>query len=57
VNVPVVLHGGAGNVQHIVAAARAGADGVSIASLLHYNRQTIPALKAALAQEGVEVRL
>jgi cyclase len=57
VDIPVVAHGGAGSVADIVAAAQAGVDGVLLASLLHYQRLTIPELKRELTRKGIEVRL
>jgi len=56
VNIPVVVHGGAGSTTHLTEAAKLGIDGVAVASLLHYNTATIASLKAGLAEQGVEVR-
>jgi len=56
VGVPVVVHGGAGSTEDIVAAARAGLDGVAVASLLHYKRSSIGDIKNALSDAGIEVR-
>jgi cyclase len=57
VDVPVVAHGGAGSIEHLVEVAALGVDGVAISSLLHYNVTTIDQLKPELAKRGVEVRL
>jgi cyclase len=57
VPIPVVAHGGAGEPAHVAAAARAGADAVAVASLLHYRQSTVGALKQALAADGHDVRL
>jgi cyclase len=57
VGVPVIVHGGAGKPDDLVAAARAGVDGVAVASLLHYRTQTVGQLKGHLASAGVPVRL
>lgn len=57
VPVPVVVHGGAGNPDHLVEAARAGASGVAVANLLHYRTATVRQLKECLATANVEVRL
>ena len=57
VSVPVIVHGGAGTGQHLVAAAQAGASAVAVASLLHYRKLTVRQLKEALQQAGLEVRL
>lgn len=56
VSVPVIASGGAGTVEHFVAAARAGADALLAASVFHYRTLTIPAVKAALAAAGFAVR-
>jgi cyclase len=56
VDVPVIASGGAGEPQHLVDGLQAGADAVLCASIFHYGRHTIPAVKAALAGAGVPVR-
>lgn len=55
--VPVVAHGGAGNVQHIIDAADTGVSGIAMGSVLHYRDLTIPHIKAALAVAGETVRI
>ncbi|MGE0456259.1 MAG: imidazole glycerol phosphate synthase subunit HisF [Vicinamibacteria bacterium] len=55
--VPVIACGGAGGAEHIAQAARSGADGVAIASLLHYRTETLKGIKRRLATDGIEVRL
>ena len=57
VSVPVIASGGAGELDHLVEAVRAGADAVLVASILHYGRHSVGELKAHLAQAGVPVRL
>jgi len=57
VGVPVIVHGGAGKPDDLVAAAHAGVDGVAVASLLHYRTQTVGQLKHHLAGAGVAVRI
>ena len=56
VDVPVIASGGAGTVEHFVAAARAGADAVLAASVFHYATLTIADVKAGLAAAGFAVR-
>lgn len=56
VDVPVIASGGAGTVEHFVAAARAGADAVLAASVFHYGTLTIAEVKAGLAAAGFAVR-
>jgi cyclase len=49
VRIPVVVSGGAGRLQHLQQlAARTDLQGVAIASLLHYDKATVLALKSAL---------
>ncbi|MBI5625575.1 MAG: imidazole glycerol phosphate synthase subunit HisF [Elusimicrobia bacterium] len=56
--IPVIACGGAGSLAHVLDAVTTGrADAVSLASLLHYRRATLPELKKALAAGDVAVRL
>lgn len=57
VGVPVIASGGAGTVEHFVAAARAGADAVLAASVFHYGTLAIAEVKQALLEAGFPVRL
>jgi cyclase len=58
VTIPVIASGGAGNYQHMVdAVMHAGASAVAAASIFHFTEQTPAGAKAALAAEGVPVRL
>ncbi len=56
VTVPIVASGGAGTVQHFVAAARAGADAVLAASVFHFGVLSVAQVKTALRDAGIEVR-
>lgn len=56
VDVPVIASGGAGTVEHFVAAAAAGADAVLAASVFHYGTLSIAEVKAGLAAAGFAVR-
>lgn len=56
VSVPIIASGGAGKPEHLVEAAKAGADAVLVASIVHDGTYTIAALKEALAQAGLPVR-
>lgn len=56
VSVPLVASGGAGTVEHFVAAARAGADAVLAASVFHFGALTVGQVKAGLRAAGVVVR-
>ena len=54
--VPVIASGGAGELDHLVEALRAGADAVLCASIFHYGRYTVGDVKEHLAAAGVPVR-
>ena len=54
--VPVIASGGAGELDHLVDALRAGADAVLCASIFHYGRYTVADVKQHLAAAGVPVR-
>jgi cyclase len=56
VTVPVIASGGAGAVDHFAPAVHAGADAVLAASVFHFRELTIGQVKAAMADEGIEVR-
>jgi cyclase len=56
VGVPVIASGGAGQLEHLAEALRAGADAVLCASIFHYGRHTIAEAKAHLAAAGIPVR-
>ena len=56
VGVPVIASGGAGTLDHLVAALAAGADAVLCASIFHYGQFTIAQAKAHLAAAGIAVR-
>ncbi|HKH78673.1 MAG TPA: imidazole glycerol phosphate synthase subunit HisF [Solirubrobacteraceae bacterium] len=56
VGVPVIASGGAGELEHLAEALRAGADAALCASIFHYGRHTIAEAKAYLAEVGIAVR-
>jgi cyclase len=56
VGVPVIASGGAGELDHLAAGVRAGADAVLCASIFHYGRFRIAEAKERLASAGVAVR-
>jgi cyclase len=56
VTVPVIASGGAGRLEHLSQAIRAGADAVLCASILHYERHTVAEIKAQLTADGLPVR-
>lgn len=56
-NIPIIASGGAGNVQHFVAAFKEGkADAALAASVFHFKEIEIPDLKKELLAQGVPVR-
>jgi imidazole glycerol-phosphate synthase subunit HisF len=57
VSVPVIASGGAGELEHLSGALRAGADAALCASIFHYRRHTIAEAKAHLAAGGFPVRV
>jgi cyclase len=54
--VPVIASGGAGELDHLLQALRAGADAVLCASIFHYGRYTVDDVKQHLTAAGVPVR-
>lgn len=57
VDVPVIACGGVGTPEHAAQAlTEAGADAVAVASVLHYGKHGIGAIKARLAQANIPVR-
>jgi len=55
-SLPLIVSGGAGSVDHFVAAFEAGADAALAASLFHFGELPIPVLKEVLRERGVAVR-
>jgi cyclase len=56
VGVPVIASGGAGTLDHLAAALRAGADAALAASIFHYGTFRIREAKEHLAAAGIAVR-
>ncbi|MDR0837989.1 MAG: imidazole glycerol phosphate synthase subunit HisF [Propionibacteriaceae bacterium] len=56
-DVPLIASGGAGEAEHFVAAAKAGADAVLAASVFHYGKLSISQVKHTLFSAGIDVRL
>jgi imidazole glycerol-phosphate synthase subunit HisF len=56
VGVPVIASGGAGELDHLAQALRAGADAALCASIFHYGTYRVAEAKAHLAQAGIPVR-
>ncbi|QFQ02196.1 Imidazole glycerol phosphate synthase subunit HisF [Corynebacterium urogenitale] len=57
VSIPVIASGGAGKAEHFPPAVKSGADAVLAASIFHFGEVSIPEVKQAMADEGIEVRL
>jgi imidazole glycerol-phosphate synthase subunit HisF len=55
VRIPVIASGGAGSADDLCAILDTS-DAAACADILHYNRATVPALKAHLAASGVPIR-
>ena len=56
VGVPVIASGGAGELEHLADALRAGADAALCASIFHYGHYRVGEAKAHLAASGIPVR-
>lgn len=57
VSVPVIASGGMGRLEDVARAVREGeADAVAMADVLHYQRHTLPEIRAAAAAAGLNVR-
>ncbi len=57
VPVPVIASGGAGTIDHLAAAYKAGADALAIASLLHFNKLSVKIIKQKLKAKKIPVRI
>ncbi len=57
VSVPVIASGGMGTVEHLVEAVKDGdADAVAMADCLHYDRLSLPDIRAGALEAGLSVR-
>ncbi len=56
VGIPVIASGGAGTLEHLDEALRAGAHAVLAASVFHFGEITIPQARQFLAERGHQVR-
>jgi imidazole glycerol-phosphate synthase subunit HisF len=56
VQVPVIASGGAGRLEHLDQALRAGAHAVLAASIFHFGETSLPDARRYLAQRGHEMR-
>ncbi len=57
VTIPVIASGGAGELEHLAQALRAGADAALCASIFHYGQHTVAEAKHYLAHAGIPVRI
>ncbi len=56
--IPVIVHGGAGRKETILAAIREGkADAISASSIFHFNKSTISEVKEYLDNQGLKIRM
>lgn len=56
-SIPIIACGGVGRASDIVEAANSGANAVAAASILHYRKDSIPNIKKAIRESGLEVRM
>jgi cyclase len=56
VSVPIIASGGMGNMDHFLAAAAGGVDGISAANVLHYGRMTVSDIRAGALAASLLVR-
>lgn len=56
VPIPVIASGGMGSIAHMVSAFAHGADAVAMADILHYDRASLPAIRAEAIEAGLRVR-
>jgi cyclase len=56
VGVPLIASGGGGSIDDLADALNAGADAVAVATLLHYDLETVGSMKDGLRARGIEVR-
>lgn len=56
VNVPIIVSGGMGNIEHLVTAISNGADAVAMADILHYNKMTMTQIHQEARKFGLHVR-
>jgi imidazole glycerol-phosphate synthase subunit HisF len=57
VDVPIILEGGAGSLDQVAAAMRAGADAVALGTMLVFSDNNIFKVKSFLKNAGLEMRL
>jgi len=56
VSIPVIASGGAGTLEHLAEALRAGAHGVLAATIFHFQGSSLPEARAYLREQGFPVR-
>jgi cyclase len=56
VPIPIIASGGMGTITHMVEAYNHGADAIAVADMLHYNRSTLPEIRAAATASEMGVR-
>jgi len=57
IKIPIIASGGAGEIDNMIKAVQSGADGLAIASLLHFKKSTVKQIKHKLHQKGVNIRV
>jgi cyclase len=56
-SIPIIINGGAGNLEHCLAAIEAGADAIAAASIFHFTQHTPLSIKTYLNQNGHSTRI
>ena len=57
VDLPVIISGGFGSLNHLSPVLKAGVDGIAIADALHYNKFSIIEIKKKILELGYDVRV
>lgn len=56
VRVPIILEGGAGNLNHVAAAMKAGADSIALGTILVFSDNNLVKVRRFLQEAGLQVR-
>lgn len=56
VNVPVIISGGMGKPADLIQASKAGADGIAVGSILHYDKYSVSDIKKCAKENHIEIR-
>lgn len=56
VNIPIIASGGAGNLEHVIDAFKAGSDAALLASILHFGETSISEIKDEMKKAALPTR-